>query len=73
MTPEQSRALESEIDKRYPEFVDKHRTHSLRGNDPWTGTITFYFPDYSLIAIVRFSMQGRNGGPQLMIERDWND
>lgn len=73
MTPEQSSALGSEIDKRYPELVGKHRSHSLRGNDPWTGTITFFFPDYSLMAIVRFTMKGSSGGPQLMIERDWND
>ncbi|GHS80332.1 hypothetical protein PAGU2196_11660 [Pseudomonas sp. PAGU 2196] len=73
MTPEQDRALKVAIDRVYPELADAPCTRSLSGNDPWSGTLTFHLATHTQIAVVRFTMSGRNGGPQLMIERDWND
>jgi len=74
MTLEESRALDDEIDKRYPELKNTQRSISLSKKDPWQGIITFYYANGSTdTAVFNFKMSGRQGSPSLYIERDWKD
>ncbi|APC14510.1 hypothetical protein BLL42_01700 [Pseudomonas frederiksbergensis] len=74
MSLEESKSLDTAIDKRYPELKDTQRSIRLSAKNPWQGIISFYYSNGSTdTAVFRFTINDQQGGPRLYIERDWLD